>query len=482
MTEESATTHRKGSTDPTQLFSLEATSGVVDSSFQSQVVCDFVRASVASPPCSHLPLKECFIICEQIKAPGQSSLTKVGIITHTKLEQSSVSEASEAQQHNTVNSSQLESDNEKNNGEHGKKKQMKEECDQTLSLTCTDQHQILTSEETSGSAVEDRQTTKNRLQGDSETKQAAPSIVSDSKREQTETSAGETAKKKRRMGMCGLKEKEQSPFLQIKNGHSGQEQAEGPKCVFTADTEPSFLLASSTPANIPQTKEEEVQASSDRPEAEVRISCIPDGSETLCKPSCLEDKDQKQDLVPGPDSTEASQSEPPEEEKQHFDHAKPQGAVCVSSTNWDVDVATATYDKRNETCADSSKTQLSSADSHQVCVEVCEATPSGASGQNDMCDFYHQAADVNKRNTANTNTHLLEREDYHFVSDTQLNNISFIQDEAAKEGEDECSEDATQLVCGLIKELSFLNRTVMAAHRELENMRRSRKNYRKLPR
>ncbi|XP_061736600.1 uncharacterized protein LOC133538810 [Nerophis ophidion] len=480
MTEESAKTQKKGSTDPTQLFSLKATSGVVDSSFQSQDVCDFGRANVASPLCSHLPLKECRIICEQVKAAGQSSLTKVGIITHTKLEQSSVSEASEAPQHNTVNSSQLESDNEKNNSRHGKKEQMKEECDQTLSLTCTDQQQILTSEETSGSAVEDQQTTKNRLQGDSETKQAAPSIVSDSRREQTETSAEETAKKKRRMGMCGLKEKEQNLFLQIKNGHSGQQQAEEPKCVSTADTEPSFLLASSTPANIPQTKEEEVHASSDRPDAEVRISCIPDGNETSCKPSCLEGKYHKQDLVPGPDSTEASQSEPPGEEKQHFDHAKPQGAVCVSSTYWDVDVAIATYDKRNETCADSSKTQLSSADSHQVCVEVCEATPSGASGQNAMCDFDHQAADVNKGNTANTNTHLLEYEDYHFVSDTQLNNISFIQDEAAKEDEDECSEDATQLVCGLIRELSFLNRTVMAAHRELENMRRSRKNSRKL--
>ncbi|KAM9856815.1 uncharacterized protein ACBR49_000500 [Aulostomus maculatus] len=63
------------------------------------------------------------------------------------------------------------------------------------------------------------------------------------------------------------------------------------------------------------------------------------------------------------------------------------------------------------------------------------------------------------------------------VSDSQLNNIVWMEDKVIVEegrgpGSSDKAEDATDLICGLIKEVSSLNRTVMAAHRELENLRR----------
>ncbi|XP_064179678.1 uncharacterized protein si:ch211-286b5.2 isoform X1 [Anguilla rostrata] len=61
-------------------------------------------------------------------------------------------------------------------------------------------------------------------------------------------------------------------------------------------------------------------------------------------------------------------------------------------------------------------------------------------------------------------------------SDSQLNNIALSEMEDSPTPDDaDQQEDASDLVCGLIKELSFLNRTVMAAHRELDNIRRGNK-------
>ncbi|XP_055014072.1 uncharacterized protein si:ch211-286b5.2 isoform X2 [Boleophthalmus pectinirostris] len=61
-----------------------------------------------------------------------------------------------------------------------------------------------------------------------------------------------------------------------------------------------------------------------------------------------------------------------------------------------------------------------------------------------------------------------------YVSDSQLNNID-MTDQITDVGtrvSPECYEDVTDLVGGLIRELSSLNRMVMATHRELENLRR----------
>ncbi|XP_078791573.1 uncharacterized protein LOC101155010 isoform X2 [Oryzias latipes] len=60
------------------------------------------------------------------------------------------------------------------------------------------------------------------------------------------------------------------------------------------------------------------------------------------------------------------------------------------------------------------------------------------------------------------------------VSDSQLNTIVFTEElmEDVDAGPSGCLEDATELLCGIISELSSANRRVMAAHRELQNLRR----------
>ncbi|KAM9769792.1 uncharacterized protein ACNS7B_005779 [Menidia menidia] len=70
-----------------------------------------------------------------------------------------------------------------------------------------------------------------------------------------------------------------------------------------------------------------------------------------------------------------------------------------------------------------------------------------------------------------------------YVSDSQLNTIDLNEQEVVQKQEAAAShqglEDASELICGLIRELSSLNRTVMVAHRELENLRRTSKASRK---
>ncbi|XP_047434688.1 uncharacterized protein LOC125004250 [Mugil cephalus] len=69
-----------------------------------------------------------------------------------------------------------------------------------------------------------------------------------------------------------------------------------------------------------------------------------------------------------------------------------------------------------------------------------------------------------------------------YVSDSQLNTIVLIEEEVMTKGKEnyipDCHEDASDLICGLIGELSSLNRKVMATHRELESLRRSSKSSR----
>ncbi|XP_076001685.1 uncharacterized protein LOC142994738 [Genypterus blacodes] len=66
-----------------------------------------------------------------------------------------------------------------------------------------------------------------------------------------------------------------------------------------------------------------------------------------------------------------------------------------------------------------------------------------------------------------------------YVSDSQLNSVMFLDEEVVENhgclGSTECDEDATHLICGLIRELSSVNRTVMVTYRQLENVRRSSK-------
>lgn len=103
--------------------------------------------------------------------------------------------------------------------------------------TCTNQLQVFlpTSEEGNGSGVmklekeaDAKDNSPCNLEGDPGTSQENPSNVcmNDVNENTKETEAGLPAKKKRRMGMCGLTEKERSNFLQIQRRENGKSRVE----------------------------------------------------------------------------------------------------------------------------------------------------------------------------------------------------------------------------------------------------------------
>ncbi|KAG7316087.1 hypothetical protein KOW79_020953 [Hemibagrus wyckioides] len=62
------------------------------------------------------------------------------------------------------------------------------------------------------------------------------------------------------------------------------------------------------------------------------------------------------------------------------------------------------------------------------------------------------------------------------MTDSQIHKIALSMELEDQPDPEDCDqqEDASELVCGLIRELSSLNRTVMAAHREMELLRRGK--------
>ncbi|XP_033949733.1 uncharacterized protein [Pseudochaenichthys georgianus] len=118
-------------------------------------------------------------------------------------------------------------------------------------------------------------------------------------------------------------------------------------------------------------------------------------------------------------------------------------------------------------------------------VKLCEAAapPSGSERKDSVSDG--TTCDGDKEHSAGS-TEPLQTWDttdpfgsgyLDYVTDSQLNTISLSEVDVMEE-EDLGSpdhEDATELICGLIRELSSLNRKVMATHRDLENLRRSSK-------
>ncbi|XP_054635510.1 uncharacterized protein LOC129182892 [Dunckerocampus dactyliophorus] len=399
---------------------------------------------------------------QQVQAAEQHSLTKEDVVIETTVAEccikqnaeSSTSDAFEDQQQQSVSNPIGVSQLERNDSEHrnDQEENMNEEGGPTLSQTGIDQHQILppTSVEASGSgaaALEDQQTTENECDFKKKQKRAL-SIV-------TEAATGEPAKKKKRMGMCGLMAKEASHFLHCKNGQTQEER-------------PAFI--SRTSVVVTQPREQDVLPSSQH--------STPD-SETVCKPSGVDDKDhdREQDSLPGLDQT----GPPQEEENQHFGYPKPQEVDCGPSnvTHSEMDVrcvAVATTETRDETHGDPVDESRA-----QSGAELCEAALSGASERNDMRGTPVEDAPLAvkaEHTQTNSMADSLASGGLDFVSDTQLNSIALIEEQTTKEED----EDATELMCGLIRELSFLNRTVMAAHREIDSMRRARKNSRSVPR
>ncbi|XP_034751729.1 uncharacterized protein LOC117959006 isoform X2 [Etheostoma cragini] len=502
------------------------------------------------------PLQESIMIsAQQHEAAEQSCLTKQDTDTHKKhtdatdvyLNGTGKAFEEETSVTNPNNDSQPEglsvhADDGATRSAKGTDEMTAEECSRSPSQTCTDQLEVFLpiSEEGDGTAMEKQlvaeDNSKYNLEKNQETSQAEPSNVQmDNVKEITKDAAvGLPAKKKRRMGMCGLTERERSHFLQTQKretGQSGPERAEKQICNDGADHVALEKVVSSTPVGcVTEQSEAEIKLQSshcgedDRAETEVHIA-VPtsDGTGTVCDPGC----EVEGGKVLDPEQTGDTKSDPPAEElfvnqeQQELEGCtaeivaqKPQEKIkdgedgsalvdqspaCIFDSNptpnqetecqdaieaavLQVKSATRAKDEREESAvdagdsdgpeADASSTDTQSAESNAV--ELCKAavTPSG-SERKDSGASVDKSEPTQTRDTADPfGSGYLD-----YVSDSQLNTIVLTEVMEKEEdlGSPDCQEDATDLICGLVRELSSLNRKVMATHRELENLRRSSK-------
>ncbi|XP_034388049.1 uncharacterized protein LOC117730437 [Cyclopterus lumpus] len=490
---------------------------------------------------------------------------------HSPLQESTVKAFEETTVTNPSNDSQLKglkvhADNDANKSGKDKEEMTAEECNASPSQTCTDQLQVLQiSQEGDDAALEDQPGAEENSECNSEknqdVSQEEPSNVdmTDVKETTKERAAGIPAKKKRRMGMCGLMERERSHFLQTQkreNGQNGPERVGKQICNNTADLVAQEEIISSLSSslsvpvgNVTEQEKAEMKLQSshcggeDRTETEVHIAAnTSDGISVVSDPGCSKDKSCEVEggIGPGPEQTGDTKSDLPagEEEEdmlgnqdqqeheggtaeivaenfqeQMQDREDRSAAVqspaitCSSHTtqreeteNWDaieaasLQVSSVTRTREEELTGDAGDDGVAEAGASSThtqsggpkAVQHCEAagTPSG-SEMKDNCDSDGEPgagpSSVNSEPPLTRDTtDPFGSGSLDYVSDSQLNTI-ILSEEVLMEREDrDCPdhEDATDLICGLIRELSTLNRKVMATHRELENRRRSSKSSR----
>ncbi|KAM7393856.1 hypothetical protein PAMP_020693 [Pampus punctatissimus] len=461
------------------------------------------------------------------------------------------------------NDSQLESfrlHTDKNTSKNGKDEEeiMPEECNKSASQMCTDQLQVFlsTSEEGDEScvtALEEqlgaREISHSDLKRNQETSQdeSSQDVCMVDVKEITKVAVARLpVKKKRRMGMCGLTEKERSHFLQtqkrekVQNGLERVErQMYNNKDDLSAQEEiiSSLSLPSSPPtiaaASVTEPRETEIILQSshcervDRAESEDSTS---DGISTVCDPGCSEGKSCEAER--GPEQTSDSQSDlPVEEEEAHLGNPEQQELegstaeimaeihkkqmkdelaeveTCYSyqSQNEETEkqkdgreaapqlhCVTITRDEKKEGMtgdaedSNRAKAGASSTDTQREefncgSEELCQAavTPGGSErkrncGPDDKPATSSSTMNAEDPQTRDT-TGPFGSGCLDYVSDSQLNAIVWTEEVVMDKDRD---EDATDLICGLIRELSSLNRTVMATHREIENLRRGSKSSR----
>ncbi|KAM3623944.1 uncharacterized protein V6R79_017205 [Siganus canaliculatus] len=402
----------------------------------------------------------------------------------------------------------------------GKEKEEKplEACNISLSETCTDDAPA-SEEDNEFSAV----VSQEQLLADEDTechletnKEGREVCVTDAKEVENDTAAvALPAKKKRRMGMCGLTEKERTHFLQAQKRENGQivlEKAE--------EGNSDDFVAQEKIISTEQNKMDTHCGGGDRADSEVPMAgtildntsnqCDPRGSnegsceaergstlspeqtaDTRSDPSAEEELlgiQEQRELEGSP--AENAAEKPQEEEKnnrrdcsvsaeQSF-HSSP----TVTEEAEDLpEVQAANLQSTNVTgFTDEQKEELVCSTGDLESVELCEAaaTP-GVSEGKDRCDTEDDPPGPATLNTEPLQTWnsadpfgsgLLD-----YVSDSQLNTIPLIAEQQMEQGDLSSLDcgDATDLICGLIRELSSLNRKVMATHRELENLRRSTK-------
>ncbi|XP_068585078.1 break repair meiotic recombinase recruitment factor 1-like isoform X2 [Cebidichthys violaceus] len=425
-----------------------------------------------------------------------------------------------------------------------------EECDASASQTSTDQLQVCVQiSEEAAAALEGQPAAEENpechFEKNQEVSREEPGNVTDVKETAQEAAAGPPAKKKRRMGVCGLTERERSHFLHTRkreNGQNGAERGGKQSCSNTADpvAQEEITSSSSSSLSVPGdnvTGREKVQCShcggEDRAETEVHIAATTShGTSVVSEPGGSEGtrSEVEAGVGPGPEQRGDTKSDLPAEEEeeellgnqvqQEHEGAtaeKPQeqvndggdGSAAVdqspaitlsshtaqSEETEDRDAIEAappqasgetrtgeeelTGDAADDDGAEASSTRTTQAGGVSA-VQLCEAavTP-GGSEDKDSCDSDGEpgagpptvnAEPPQTRDAADP----FGSGSLDYVSDSQLNTIVLTEEVVMEEEH----EDATDLICGLITELSSLNRKVMTSHRELENLRRSSKSSR----
>ncbi|XP_059203165.1 FK506-binding protein 5-like [Centropristis striata] len=405
----------------------------------------------------------------------------------------------------------------------------------SASQTCTDPVQVfLPVSEEDGAALEEQLSSKENSQCNLEKKQKASQEESSNVhmadvKEMTKeaAAAGGPAKKKRRMGMCGLTERERSHFLQTQkreNGHNGAERVVRQICTNTEDHEAQEEVQPSPSIPVSSVTEQdeaavEHQSSScgedDRAEPEVHMAVTDsDGSS-----SKGESGEGGGELTGEPKSEPPAEEEEEEEEEEelfgnqqqqelegHREAQEPVKDTEVESAVVEQCPVLTSYSNQTENeqtenraaaeaalllvtgTSDKKEEELTGGAGSSDGAEGASSSDSRSGGfspeeRKHRCD----ADGVPGADPSALNAQTRDSSDpfgsgnLDYVSDSQLNTIFLTEEEEMEREEDDSPdgpEDATDLICGLIRELSSLNRKVMAAHRELENLRRSSKSSR----
>ncbi|KAM7008938.1 uncharacterized protein LKV04_000994 [Tautogolabrus adspersus] len=361
-----------------------------------------------------------------------------------------------------------------------------------------------------------------------------------------EAAAGLPAKKKRRMGTCGLTEKERSHFLQTQKRENGQKEPERVETQIdnnTADlvaqeeilsthvllSSISIPVGSESEQNEAAIKLQSPNCEGDkRADADVYVAdTTSDGSITVNEPGCSEKScGAEGGTEPDPEQTADPKLDLPAEEEGEEEPMNDvtDGSVLVDQSSATASSSNLTKNKEAEdqgefetvcqevngvtmTTRDEKKEELTGDDGNAGgapagasstesqaggfncgSVELCEAavTPGGLE-KDDSCE----PEDDPRGGPSTVDAELPLTRDtsdpfgpgcLDYVSDSQLNTISLTEEELT-EREDalafpDFQEDASDLICGLIRELSSLNRKVMATHRQLESLRRCTKSSR----
>ncbi|XP_029008751.1 uncharacterized protein LOC114856953 isoform X2 [Betta splendens] len=362
----------------------------------------------------------------------------------------------------------------------GKKEIQPEKVTVLVSDTLTDHQQVLTAEDADGFCVDalekqlDAKTTSYcNLESRHESSQDKPSQVCvDDFRD---VALGLPVRKKRRMGMCGLTEKERSYFLQTQKRENGHSEVEVEKQLCNNAVDPVAQDDTVTPAPSAEIQLQSSLCGGDtRTETEVTTL---DGTGALVHSDGSEGKTSEaeestvteQQSNQGAEKTVGSPSMSlKEQEQEEAIPVKQREDGEEDSARFDRIPFTTNYTKTSQNEETEKKNNGSETDSL-----LCALYVEPAAGSSTVNTEHNETGDTMEP---------FGSQHFDDVSDSQLNSIALMEEKRMGKEEDagfsSCPQDttnhkdATNLVCGLIRELSSLNRKVMAAHRELENLRR----------